>query len=134
MTKSDSDGPWPIDVEKLRQAALEFEAVATNLSQDNASVRNWYVDWESLVEKAKAGQITATLEDLPIGINAFIWGDFLDKFPQLAGPYAIFHSILEYGESEKHKRLLERARKMVREMDEEEFGKDFERPEKSWKL
>lgn len=132
LPKSDkaySGGPWLIDVEKLRQSALEFEEVAKQLSQDNASVRNWYESWEGLVEKAKAGQITATMEDLPIGINAFIWGDF-DKFPQLLITYSKFHSILEYGESEEHKRALERTRQIVREMDEEEFGKDFKRPEK----
>lgn len=138
LPKSDeayADGPWPIDVEKLRQSALELEAVAKQCAKQSAYVRTWYQPLEDLVAKAKAGQITTTLKDLPGSGFAFTYdmGD-LDKFPQLHLAYARFYAILEYGESEDHKRALERTRKIVREMDEEEFGKDFKRPEKDKKL
>ncbi|MBT8334727.1 MAG: hypothetical protein KJP19_09865, partial [Deltaproteobacteria bacterium] len=50
MTKADSDGPWPIDVEKLRQSPLELEATVEELSQDDARVRNWNESLKSLVD------------------------------------------------------------------------------------
>jgi len=134
MSKTESDGPWPIDVEKLRQSALELEAVAKQCAKQSAYVRTWYQPLEDRVAKAKAGQITTTLKDLPGSGYAFAYESDLDRFPQLHLAYARFYDILKYGQSEEHKRWLESTSRIMREMDEEEFGKDFKRPEKDTKL
>ena len=131
MTKTESDGPWQIDIEKLRQSALELEAVAKKCAAQSAYVRLWYQPLEDLVAKAKAGQITTTLKDLPGSGFAFIHdlGD-LEKFPELHVAYARFHEILAFGEWEVIKRLDERMRGILKELDEEGYGKDFKRPNK----
>ena len=121
MTKADSDGPWPIDVEKLRQSALELEATAERLSQDNTRVKSWYESLESLVEKAKAGQITETLAELPAHGSSFEYG-YLEGLPQLEGAYARFWGILAFGEWEANKRLEKRMLEMKREMFGEKDG------------
>ena len=132
MNKTDSDGPWPVDVEKLRQSALELEATVEHLSQDDARVKNWYEGLENLVEKAKAYQITETLKELPTHGSSFTYG-YLEGLPQLEAAYARFWGILAFGEWEVNKRFEKRAREMIRQMKEEEYGKKPNRPEKGVK-
>ncbi|NNC57134.1 MAG: hypothetical protein HKO12_06215 [Woeseiaceae bacterium] len=115
MSKTDSEGPWPIDVEKLRQSAMELEAIVQQLSQGDARVKIWYEGLESVVEKARAGQITETLAELPTHGSSFTYG-YLEGLPRLEAAYARFWGILAFGEWEKNKRLEKRLLEMKRKM------------------
>ena len=123
MTTTDSDGPWPIDVDKLRKSAIKLEAVANRLSEDNPSVKDWYGHFKDLVEDAKAGNITETLDELPKGGNAFMYGN-LEKLSELESAYAAFWGILAFGEWEANKRLEQRMLEMKKELFGEASNKD----------
>lgn len=82
-----------------------------------------YKSMKDLIEKAKAGQITMTLESDPGGDRAMLEGH-LNEFPDLLVAYSRFASNLTLGESEVGKSLMRRALKTVEEIKEEDEGRN----------
>lgn len=116
LSTTSRHGPWPIDVEKLRQQALKLEAVGEQCAQISADASAYYDCLKELIRKAKAGQITSTLDDdqLP-GTYIFMEGS-LQGFHDFHNAVAAFKINLSFGESERYKRFQTKSDKMFREM------------------
>ena len=116
MTTS-NNGPWPIDVEKLRRQALQLEKIARRYASSDEVAGELYDALEDIIDRAKSGQITSTGETVPCG-HSFLEGDFR-KFPDLEAAYARFALNLEFGESEQYRKFVKRSEQLAREVREE---------------